>query len=148
MLSFSGPQWPKHRHPHALRIAVLCSICKRAQLAISQRILLAQKAQEQAEATELKEALEAATMELKRKAGPNGHLFGGVNAKAIMEEVESQFPGHDAFWKRKSVKITGLTDGNGKKIRSDIKETGEFGAQIALTKNIKSKIKIVVVAED
>jgi ribosomal protein L9 len=105
-------------------------------------------AQEKIEATALKEALELKTLELKRKAGPDGHLFGGVNAKNVMEEIVSQFPGHNSFWNKKSVKITGLTNGDGKKMRGDIKVLGEFGAEISLTKDIQSSVKLVVVPEE
>ena len=93
----------------------------------------------------MRETLTDMTLTVSRKAGPDGQLFGGVGAKAVMKEL-LKFIGND-FLSQKGVKITELMDGNGKKIRGDIKHTGEFGARITLAKNVAVKFAISVEAD-
>ena len=64
-----------------------------------------------------------------------------------MGEVLHQVPRHDEFLRRKGVKIAAVTDGDGKKMRHDIKNIGEFQATISLTKDPSGKINISVEAE-
>jgi len=78
------------------------------------------------------------TLHLQRKAGPEGQLFGGINVKTILQELEAD--------EELRPKIA-LTDGDGKKIRGDIKHTGEYGATVSLTKDVSVKIAIVVEAD-
>lgn len=101
-----------------------------------------------AEAMALQEELQAEPLTLKRKAGPDGQLFGGIGAKVIMEELTSQFSSHKDYLGRKNVKIVALADENNKKMRGDIKHTGDFGIEIALSKDIKANIKVSVVSEE
>jgi len=108
----------------------------------------AQEAEIRAEATALQEELQAETLTMHRKAGPDGQLFGGIGAKAIMEEIQSHFSAHKEFLERKNVKVLALTDENDKKMRGDIKHTGDFSAQISLSKDVKATVKITVVTED
>jgi large subunit ribosomal protein L9 len=117
------------------------------EVAVEQAQKAAALAEEKAEATVVKELLETKVLKLKRKAGPEGHLFGGIGPKTLMEEVESQFAGHEAFFNRKTVKIVAIKDATGQEMSHDIKQTGDFEAQIALTKDIKGSIKISVIAE-
>lgn len=97
-------------------------------------------------ATVLREALEENTITITRKAGPDGQLFGGIGAKVLMEEVQNSL--QDEFLNQKGVKITAIMDGNGKKMRSDIKHTGDFAAKLALTKSISAEFRISVHAEE
>ncbi len=97
-------------------------------------------------AERLKELFLSKTIVFKRKVGPDGQLFGGIGAKAIMEEMINAF-GEEEFLSRKSVKVTSLLDADGKKIAGDIKHTGEFGASISLTQDISAKIGIDVEGE-
>ncbi len=97
-------------------------------------------------AERLKEIFLSKKVVFKRKVGPDGQLFGGIGAKAIMEEMISTF-GEEEFLSRKSVKVTSLLDSDGKKIAGDIKHTGEFGASISLTQDISAIIEIEVDGE-
>jgi large subunit ribosomal protein L9 len=102
--------------------------------------------EEQEKATSLKEALEEKTITITRKAGPDGQLFGGIGPKVIMDEVQNIL--QDDFLNQKGVKIAAIMDENGKKMRSDIKHTGDFAAKLALAKNIAAEFKISVLAEE
>jgi large subunit ribosomal protein L9 len=95
-----------------------------------------------AKATELKEKIDAMTLCLSRKVGIDGQLFGGIGAKGIMAEMQSQIG--DDFFSRKSVKITEIMDGNGKELKGDIKHTGKYEARIVLLKDISAKLSIDV----
>jgi ribosomal protein L9 len=97
-------------------------------------------------AERLKELFLSKSIVFKRKAGPDGQLFGGIGAKAIMEELQSTF-GEEEFLSRKSVKVTSLLDADGEKIAGDIKHTGKFGATISLTQDLSAKIEIEVEGE-
>lgn len=108
----------------------------------------AEAAAAKVEAMALQEELQAEPLTMKRKAGPDGQLFGGIGAKVIMEELTSQFPSHKEYMGRKNVKVVAFTDDNDKKIRGDIKHTGDFGIQIALSKDIKANMKVSVVSEE
>ena len=96
-------------------------------------------------ASELQELLSGMIINIKRKAGPDGQLFGGIGAKLIMEEVQKKVT--DEFLNEKWVKVTEVLDENGKKMRGDIKHTGEFGARIALLSDVSAKLSLVVEAE-
>jgi ribosomal protein L9 len=120
-----------------------------------------QVAAEQSQAAEAAEqtAAQALTLQTKwqsspplvvrRKAGPDGHLFGGVGAKAILDQLkESCSSGEEAeFLSRKGVKLTALLDSEGKKLRGDIKQTGSFAASLVLTQDISVKVEIEVQAD-
>lgn len=107
----------------------------------------AQTSARNAAAESLKEQLESDKFELcmKRKAGPDGQLFGGIGVKTLMDGLRTQLP--NSLWDAKGVKITGMTDEDGKKLKHDIKHTGSFGATISLTKEISAEVSIAVEAE-
>lgn len=125
---------------------------KSAQLISNEQVELEQAAADLAEeelqnkATSLKEQLEGEPLVLTRKTGPDGQLFGGIGAKNIIDELKATTGAAD-FMGQKGVKITGLTDGEGKKMRGDIKHTGSFKASISLTKDIRATVEIEVKAE-
>lgn len=100
---------------------------------------------ERAKANELKEKLDELKLNLTRKAGPDGHLFGGIGPKLIMGELESKIA--DDFFKNKWVKVAEVLNEDGKKIKGDIKETGAFEARINLLTGISAKVGITVEAE-
>ena len=89
--------------------------------------------------------LEELTLKINRKAGPDGQLFGGIGPKVIMEELTNEIA--DDFLKEKSVKVKEILDQNGKKMRGDIKHTGDFGARINIISGVSSKIGISVKSE-
>lgn len=99
-----------------------------------------------AKAEQLKEHISRLTLTLPRKSGPDGQLFGGINVKAIVSELESVV--QDDYLKQKGVKVTEIYGEDGKKIRGDIKHTGQFFARIVLLKDVSVKFEIIVEAED
>eukprot|EP00980_Cylindrotheca_fusiformis_P019447 scaffold6708_cov134-Cylindrotheca_fusiformis.AAC.17 len=106
----------------------------------------AKEKEERAKAEELKETLDAIALQLKRKAGPDGQLFGGIGPKTIMSELQAEV--NDDYLNNKWVKVTEVLNEDGKKIRGDIKHTGDFGAKISLLSGISAKIDISVEAEE
>lgn len=75
------------------------------------------------------EALDGKTVTVKAKAGSNGKLFGSVTSKEIAAEIEKSL----------NIKI------NRKKMQvADIKNFGEYTAEIKLYKGITAKVNVVV----
>ena len=109
-----------------------------------------QAAQETAATTqkaqEIKKRVEQTKLRIARKAGPNGQLFGGVGAKTLMEELHRAL--EDDFLKAKQVKIASLVDGDGKKVRGDLKHTGEFQATVKLTPEFSANLAFTIEAAD
>ena len=98
-----------------------------------------------AKAEALRERIVDLSLLLKRKAGPDGHLFGGIGPKCIMEELEKST--NDDFLKQKGVKIISITNEDGSDVNGDIKHTGVFKASLSLTKDISGSFGIIVEAE-
>lgn len=96
-------------------------------------------------ATAVKEKVEGMDFVLMKKAGPDGHLFGGIGFKLIMKELKKEFP--QGCLDGKQVKITQIKDGEGKKLRGDIKETGEYEVTLALLKGVSADLKLTVGSE-
>lgn len=105
-------------------------------------------------ANDLKNQLSSFTMTLSKKTGPNGHLFGGINYKAIMTELkkDNAFPkgALDSKW----IKITGIQtdegeDNTGAAVdpKHGIKEVGDYVATITLLKGVSADFKLLVKAE-
>ncbi len=83
---------------------------------------------------------------MKRKAGPEGNLFGGINPKMIMEELANAFP--DGSWEGKQVKLTDMKDSEGKDVKKkDIKHTGEYTCIVKLGNDVDVTFILSVVAE-
>lgn len=97
-------------------------------------------------ANDMKEHLTGYELALKRKAGPEGHLFGGIGKKCIMQELKKSFP--KGSLDGKEVKVTKIKDGETEKeLKHDIKEIGAFTATIKLYKDISANVAITVTAE-
>eukprot|EP00586_Coscinodiscus_wailesii_P011159 CAMPEP_0172495894 /NCGR_PEP_ID=MMETSP1066-20121228/79676_1 /TAXON_ID=671091 /ORGANISM="Coscinodiscus wailesii, Strain CCMP2513" /LENGTH=176 /DNA_ID=CAMNT_0013267899 /DNA_START=313 /DNA_END=843 /DNA_ORIENTATION=- len=97
-------------------------------------------------ANDMKDHLTDYELVLKRKAGPEGHLFGGVGKKVILEELRSGFP--KGALDGKSVKISKIKDAeSGEEVKQDIKEIGVFTATISLLSDIKADFSVTVEAE-
>ena len=94
----------------------------------------------------MQEKLGETTLVLSRKAGPDGQLFGGIGPKIVMAQLQDEIG--DDYLGEKWVKVSEMLDEKGKKIRGDIKHTGDFGARISLKKDVSAKIKILVKAEE
>lgn len=79
---------------------------------------------------------------LTMKAGPDGHLFGSVSHKNIMDELKKQFP-KGALGKK--VKIVSVKDEEDKEVpHGDIKDVGNFSARIELLKDVEAKFSVKV----
>jgi large subunit ribosomal protein L9 len=100
---------------------------------------------EKSKANELQEVLNETTLIIKRKAGPDGQLFGGIGSKVIMEKLKEII--NDDFLSEKWIKVAEISGEDGKKMRGDIKHTGEFGARITLLSDISARIVVSVHAE-
>ena len=85
-------------------------------------------------------------LELKRKAGPEGNLFGGVNPKMIMEELKSRYP--SGSWDGRQVKVTDVKDSDGKDVKKkDIKHTGDYTVTVALGKGVDVTFIVSILEE-
>ena len=98
-----------------------------------------------AKAESLKEQMTDLSITVPRKAGPDGHLFGGIGPKSIMEELGKLI--NDDFLKSKSVKILSITDGNGDVLRGDLKHTGTYRITLSLTIDISASFDLIVDSE-
>lgn len=97
-------------------------------------------------ATKIKEQLESDdyTLVITKKSGPDGQLFGAVNAKALMEELRKNV--NDDYLTQKQVKVSNVTQ-DGKKFRGDIKHVGDYSVTLGLTKEISATFDVSVQAE-
>eukprot|EP00547_Thalassionema_nitzschioides_P003007 CAMPEP_0194205556 /NCGR_PEP_ID=MMETSP0156-20130528/4800_1 /TAXON_ID=33649 /ORGANISM="Thalassionema nitzschioides, Strain L26-B" /LENGTH=154 /DNA_ID=CAMNT_0038931859 /DNA_START=308 /DNA_END=772 /DNA_ORIENTATION=- len=91
------------------------------------------------------EDLEGFDVVIKRKAGPEGNLFGGVGPKVIIEELDKQLA--NELWKTKGVKIVSVVDEDCEEIKGDIKHIGKFSAKIDLTADTFGEFGILVEKE-
>ena len=85
-------------------------------------------------------------LELKRKAGPEGNLFGGVNPTMIMEELKSRYP--SGSWDGRQVKVTDVKDSDGKDVKKkDIKHIGDYTVTVALGKGVDVTFIVSILEE-
>jgi ribosomal protein L9 len=105
----------------------------------------AQEQETRTKAEALKEQLTGLSITILRKAGPEGHLFGGIGPKSIMEELGKYI--QDDFLKLKSVKISSIADDNGDVLRGDVKHTGSYHVSLSLTNDISATFDIIVAPE-
>lgn len=85
-------------------------------------------------------------LKLKRKAGPEGNLFGGVNPKMVMDELAKKFP--SGGWEGKQVKLTEVKDVDGNDVKKkDIKHTGDFTCTVQLHPTIDVTFILSITAE-
>lgn len=96
-------------------------------------------------ANELKMQIDELNLEIVRKAGPDGQLFGSIGPKVVMEELKQKIS--DDFLDEKFVRISHLMASDGNKISGDIKHIGDFSASISLTTDITATFKIQVLPE-
>lgn len=95
-----------------------------------------------AAAKEIQTELEGFTLQIAKKAGPDGQLFGGIGPKILMEELNKQLP--KDLWSEKGVKITAVKDEDGKKMKGDIKHTGTFTVDVSLTKEMSGNFDVSI----
>jgi len=97
------------------------------------------------EAEALKDELEQFELNIPKKAGPNGHIFGSVTSKFIMSELKNKFPNKPLD--KKYVKVKALQNQDNKDMKHDIKVLGEYKAKISLLKDVEAVVRITVSAE-
>jgi large subunit ribosomal protein L9 len=93
----------------------------------------------------LKEEIDSLTLTLSRKAGPEGHLFGGVGYKHLLEELKSSV---SASTFTDKMKITAIKEaGSSKAMKHDIKTLGEYQGTISLLKGVTADFNISIVED-
>lgn len=83
------------------------------------------------DAQEIASKLEGVTLEIKTKAGESGRIFGAITALQVSDALKEK--GFDIDRKKISLE--------------SIKEVGEHTAEIDLHKEVKTEVKVSVVAE-
>lgn len=85
-------------------------------------------------------------LEMKRKAGPEGNLFGGVNPKMVMEALKAKYP--KGSWDGKQVKLTDVKDSDGKDVKKkDIKHVGDYSMSVTLGREVDVTFILSILAE-
>lgn len=102
--------------------------------------------EEMDQALSMKTKIETKTLALSKKAGPDGHLFGGIGLKALLSELKNEFP--KGALDAKHIKITSVKDEDEKKLKHDIKELGSYAVTIALLKGVSADFQVDVTAEN
>jgi large subunit ribosomal protein L9 len=101
--------------------------------------------EKRAAALDMKQKIEVLELSITRKAGPEGHLFGGVGKKDILQELKDHFP--KGALEGKQIKVVSVNEEEGKEVKGDIKVVGMFKSNIALLKDIKAEFIIEVKGE-
>ena len=102
-----------------------------AKLKAKQNSAKFQKDQEKEEALKTSDKLSKILLKIKVKSGENGKIFGGVSAKEIAQELESQY----------SIKV----DKKKIELRETIKTLGMQTIEIKLFEGVIGKLKIDVI---
>eukprot|EP00527_Entomoneis_sp_CCMP2396_P008309 CAMPEP_0198144512 /NCGR_PEP_ID=MMETSP1443-20131203/16414_1 /TAXON_ID=186043 /ORGANISM="Entomoneis sp., Strain CCMP2396" /LENGTH=248 /DNA_ID=CAMNT_0043807919 /DNA_START=181 /DNA_END=927 /DNA_ORIENTATION=- len=128
---------------------------KSAELISDEQVQLENKEHEAEEKETLEQATslqslltqEGLSLTITSKAGPAGQLFGGIGPKGILDTLKDQVS--HPYWEshKKSVKIVSVME-DGKKMRGDIKHTGEYSVSVALTRDITAKVPLQVVGQE
>ena len=84
---------------------------------------------------------------MKRRAGPEGNLFGGVTPRMILDGLKEQYP--NGSWDGKLVKVTTVRDAeSGKEVKTkDIKRIGDYTVTVMLWKEIDVTFILSIIAE-
>jgi ribosomal protein L9 len=135
-------------YQNKLRPGRLASLISDSEVAEEKALAQEQAADFKRRALALQDALKSTTLTFKRKAGPNGHLFGGIHYKQLAEEIQQRVDEGDLMHD-KTIKFTGIVDEEGKEVQgADIKHLGKYVATLALSSEIKAKVTIVVESEE
>jgi ribosomal protein L9 len=86
-------------------------------------------------------------LEMKRRAGPEGNLFGGVTPRMILDGLKARYPA--GSWDGKLVKVTAVKDAeSGNEIKTkDIKRIGDYTITVMLWKDIDVTFILSIAAE-
>lgn len=106
----------------------------------------ADKSSRKSAALDAVEKLKSMNISFTKRSGPDGHLFGGIQAKDILKELRSQFPKGSAM-EGKGVKVLKIKDEEGAPVDHDIKWLGNFSVTISLSNDIRTDVSVTVNAE-
>lgn len=83
---------------------------------------------------------------MKRRAGPSGSLFGGVNPKMVIDLLREKFP--EGSWDGRHVKLKEMRDSSGKDVKKmDIKHSGNYTLTVALHNSVDVTFILSVVPD-
>ena len=114
------------------KLAVVANASNKKIVAQERDAHLRRDAKLQSEAADLGKLLSAVTVNIKQKAGEEGHLFGSVNSKDIAEALELQNYTID----RRKIQLD-----------DPIKQVGEYKSPVRLHKDVMAEITVNVAAE-
>ena len=85
-------------------------------------------------------------LEMRRRAGPEGNLFGGVTPRMVLDGLKERYPG--GSWDGRMVKVTEVRDADGNEVKTkDIKRLGDFTVTVSLWKGIDVTFVLSISAE-
>ncbi|KAL3806531.1 hypothetical protein ACHAXA_000317 [Cyclostephanos tholiformis] len=85
-------------------------------------------------------------LEMRRRAGPEGNLFGGVTPRMILDGLKERYP--DGSWDGRMVKVTDVRDADGNEVKAkDIKKVGDYTVTVALWRGIDVTFVLSISAE-
>ena len=99
------------------------------------------------ESSSISSSICGVALEMKRRAGPEGNLFGGVTPRMILDGLKARYPA--GSWDGKLVKVTTVKDAeSGNEIKTkDIKRIGEYTITVMLWKDIDVTFILSIAAE-
>lgn len=85
-------------------------------------------------------------LEMRRRAGPEGNLFGGVTPRMILDGLKERYP--TGSWDGRLVKVIDVRDASGNQIKmKDIKKTGDYTIAVMLWIGIDVSFVLSITAE-
>jgi len=85
------------------------------------------------------------SIDMFKKAGPDGHLFGGINKKALLSEVQKKLP--KGSLEGKIFKVLSVKDDSDSLVSHDIKNVGVYKIKLNLHTDVQVDVTINVQAE-
>lgn len=85
-------------------------------------------------------------LEMRRRAGPEGNLFGGVTPRMVLDGLKERYPG--GSWDGRMVKVTDVRDADGNEVKTkDIKRIGDYTVTVSLWRGIDVTFVLSISAE-
>lgn len=116
------------------RLAIMATESNKKVVAENQKQRVFKENRIKIEASELADKLKNITVQIGAKVGTSGKIFGSINAIQISEAIKKQF-NYDID--RKKISVDG----------ENIKEVGNYSAQINLHKEVSITVNFEVIAE-